>query len=271
MVCIVHVLLTNKLLTELAGKDGRKTSAPAGKKGNFNLDYAQAQWLRTTDEGAYLENEAIQLLRSTPPKSNYPYDTVVTIARAIYELAKIGWLPDSAPDPAKGTKIRYTAIAQFVGRTAGWVGNAVKLHEQLQAYKTDKTVQSSLRRRRNRHVGVKTLLKVIKDAVDTHTDEAGDADGNQQDDDEDDDGDGEGQDGDEDDELYSAELPPKGVRYGRRIIDEPDNGNDQVDTDDEGSGGGASSAPARKKTRISQARKSQAGEDDDPASLSSDC
>ncbi|PIL34680.1 hypothetical protein GSI_03460 [Ganoderma sinense ZZ0214-1] len=236
---------TSDVLTEddESGRDqGASASAHVsrGKKGNLALDVAQLQWLCATNDGAFLNNAAVKLLRSTHAKSKFPYASVVTIAHTIFDIAKVGWLPDTAPVLARGTKIRYSAIGRLVGRSAGWVGLAVKLHEQLEAYKADPDVSWRLRKRRNGLVGVKTLLKEIKLAVegdeamdeddgDGRPEEDKDEDGEGVDglenEDEDDDEDGDGVDGqddeDEDDHgSYSAEMPPGGVNYGARVLSE---------------------------------------------------
>ena len=173
-----------------------------------------------------MNNDAVKLLRSTQPKSKFPYDAVVTIVRTIADIARTGWLPESAPDPAQGTKIRFSAIGRFIGRSAGWVGGAIKLHEQLQAFKHDGDVQDRLRRRRHGLVGVKTLLKEIKIAVDGKREDDEDHgingadDGGKQTDD-----DGEDEDEEEEEEeikgdleRFASEMPQRRVNYGRRIV-----------------------------------------------------
>ena len=219
-----------------ASTKGRAASQGRVKKGNLGLDLAQMQWLRTMDNGAFLENDTIKLLRSTKPKSKYPYNTVVAIVRTVVDMTKVGWLLDTAPEIARGTKIRYSAIGRFIGRGAGWVGSAVKLNDQLDVYKMHPEVRSELRKHRNGLVGVKTLLKAIKDAVDGGEDGEGNDAGNGGDGEGDDDDDGDedeneneeergdknnSQDG-EDEDVDEAEMPPRGVNYGRRIIDESD-------------------------------------------------
>ena len=224
-----------------ASTKGRAASQGRVKKGNLSLDLAQVQWLRTVDNGAFLENETIKLLRSTKPKSKYPYNTVVSIVRTVVDMTKVGWLPDTAPEIARGTKIRYSAIGRFIGRGAGWVGSAVKLNDQLEAYKMHPEVRSQLRKHRDGLVGVKTLLKAIKDAVDGGEDGEGDGDGDgvhgEEDEEEDEEeevnenenekarGDNESPDG-EDADFYEAEMPPRGVNYGRRIIEDSESDGD---------------------------------------------
>ena len=219
-----------------ASTKGRAASQGRVKKGNLGLDLAQMQWLRTMDNGAFLENDTIKLLRSTKPKSKYAYNTVVSIVRTVVDMTKVGWLPDTAPEIARGTKIRYSAIGRFIGRGAGWVGSAVKLNDQLDVYKMHPEVRSELRKHRNGLVGVKTLLKAIKDAVDGGEDGEGNDAGNGGDGEGDDDDDGDedeneneeerrdksdSQDG-EDEDVDEAEMPPRGVNYGCRIIDKSD-------------------------------------------------
>ena len=221
-----------------------------------------------------MKNPSIQLLCTTPLKSNFSYNTVLAIADAIALLAKVGWLPDTAPDPAKGTKIRYSAIARFVGHTAGWVGLAVKLHEQLEAYKSDAEVQRRLRSRHKWQVSVKTLLKVIKAAVDASANhnQARDADGEddpaEDKEDEEDEEDKESSDEDDAKALveYANKLAPRGVNYGQCIIDEPEEVADDKENvgGDSGAGLGrmssASSGPAQKKCHTGRQRK--ANQDD---------
>ena len=67
-----------------ASTKGRAASQGRVKKGNLGLDLAQMQWLRTMDNGAFLENDTIKLLRSTKPKSKYPY---IKTPRDTHEVA----------------------------------------------------------------------------------------------------------------------------------------------------------------------------------------
>ena len=205
-------------------------SSRAKKSTNLRLDLAQVQWLKDTNNGAFMNNDAVKLLRSTQPKSKFPYDAVVTIVRTIADIARTGWLPETAPDPAQGTKIRFSAIGRFIGHSAGWVGGAIKLHEQLQAFKRDGDVQDRLRRRRHGLVGVKTLLKEIKIAVDGKREDDEENGKNETDEDEEmqDKGgkqtDDDGEDEDEDEEIeddverFASEMPQRGVNYGWRIV-----------------------------------------------------
>ncbi|KAI1782196.1 hypothetical protein LXA43DRAFT_1069145 [Ganoderma leucocontextum] len=247
--------------SSLRREESPKKKGASVKRENLELDLSQAQWLRQTNDGAWLKDDSVKTLRGSPPRSNYPYKTVLAIAQTIHTLANLGRLPDSAPDPAKGTKIRHTAISRLVGRTPGWVGSAIKLHEQLQAYKGDKEVQTALRRHRDRSVGVKTLLRDIKVAVDGYAIAGA---GEEDEDDEDDGsngGDGTaGEDDDADEGDNADESKRHGKGYGQRIIDEP--GQERNEEEGMGAGGTGSSVstspgPARKKQRTRRGRKAQ--------------
>ena len=140
----------------------KSTPIPVDKEA---LDKAQLQWLKTLREGYYHKHTDINALRRKRPKETMPFDTFMRTIGLVHELTMLGVLPLSAPNPARGTKIRNTAIGMFIKRHPGWVGNAAKLYKRVQLHKDSKPVHDALKQLSTYSVGVKTVDRVITRAL----------------------------------------------------------------------------------------------------------
>ena len=129
------------------------------------IDKAQLQWLKTFRDGYYHTHTDINALRRKRPKETMPYDTFMRTIGLVHELTMLGVLPLSAPAPARGTKIRNTAIGMFIKRHPGWVGNAAKLYKRVHLHKDSKPVRDALKQLSTYSVGVKTVDRVITRAL----------------------------------------------------------------------------------------------------------
>ena len=188
-----------------AGRRSQPKKAPKRQKfSRGEINSALAEWIRDYNGGAFMDLEAVQALRNSAndrTENFVPFKTLMVRLDVIQDMMDLGYGDKNAPIAARRQMVTQNAVGQVVGRSEGWIQNALKVRRLILTYGDEPSVAKYLKKAKKRAVGVRTLLEALVPLVDeTPPSNKGkkrqrdedDEDDDDDDDDDDDEGSGEG-------------------------------------------------------------------------------